>query len=501
MSRFEPVIPRWSTLSRSLSRRALAQTPHSERRLKIRLALERLEDRTVPSSFNLAVTSLADTGPGTLRSAITTADAGSAPHPYNIMFKVTGAIPLESALPDLSHSMNITGPVAHRLTVLRDPNASTSFGIFVVDQGVAARITGITVAHGIAAGAESGGGIDNNGTLTVSKATISANAARDGGGINNNGTLTVNHSSILGNQATGLGGGINSSGRLTVNHSTISGVPLGSNPPFDLPLRGGGIENGTTGTLSVRHTTISGNAAFNGEGIDNNGTLTLSNSSISRNRRGAFGGAIENNGTLTVTKTTISGNQCDYLGGGIDNAGVLVVSDSAVSANQAGTNIVTPFPFYPTGGGIYNDGRGAVTVRRTTISRNSAYLGEGIYNAGTLTVCGSTISRSRAGAGYSGGGIDNTGTLTVSRTTISRNSATTGGGIDNTGTLTVSHTTISRNSATTGGGLYNGGSGQAEIDYSTINDANGGGIVNNGRTVHVKKTVVDGVLYKDQFFP
>ena len=42
--------------------------------------------------------------------------------------------------------------------------------------------------------------------------------------------------------------------------------------------------------------------------------------------------------------------------------------------------------------------------------------------------------------------------------------------------------------------------GQAEIDFSTINDPNGGGIVNNGSTVHLKKTVVDGVLYNDQYY-
>jgi hypothetical protein len=51
-----------------------------------------------------------------------------------------------------------------------------------------------------------------------------------------------------------------------------------------------------------------------------------------------------------------------------------------------------------------------------------------------------------------------------------------------------------------GGGLYNNGAGQAEIDESTLNDPTGAGIVNNGSTVHLKKTVVDGVLYVDDDF-
>ena len=67
-------------------------------------------------------------------------------------------------------------------------------------------------------------------------------------------------------------------------------------------------------------------------------------------------------------------------------------------------------------------------------------------------------------------------------------------------TLKVDHSTISGNTATTGGGLYVSGGSQAEIDFSTINDPNGGGIVNNGSTVHLKKTVVDGVLYNDQYY-
>ena len=96
----------------------------------------------------------------------------------------------------------------------------------------------------------------------------------------------------------------------------------------------------------------------------------------------------------------------------------------------------------------------------------------------------------------SGGGIYNTGMLTQSQVTITRNKATsTGGGIDNTGMLTASHATISGNTAITGGGLQNGGSGQAELDNSTLNDPSGGGIANNGVSVHVKNTIVDGVFY------
>jgi hypothetical protein len=123
MAALETIVRRCSANSQSLPQFASARPRHSRRRQSI--SLERLEDRTVLSSFNLPVTSLADTGPGTLRSAIIQADAGSAAQTYNIKFKVSGTITLESALPDLSKSMNLSGPGASRLTVRRDGNASS----------------------------------------------------------------------------------------------------------------------------------------------------------------------------------------------------------------------------------------------------------------------------------------------------------------------------------------------------------------------------------------
>ncbi len=254
------------------------------------LFLERIEDRTVLSAFYLPVTSLADTGPGTLRAAITTADAGSAAHTYNIEFKVFCTITLESALPDLSKSMNINGSGARRLTVQRDPTASSAFSIFVVKADEAVRITGMTIANGVGTvPAFSGGGISNFGKLTVSHTTISGNSGRySGGGIFNDGTLTVSHTTISGNSAAnGAGifnevhtsgfpiGGITFYGMVTVSHSTISGNTAG--------YSGGGIDN--DGKLTVSHSTISGNSATSGGGIynDSNEANTLTNSTVDGN--------------------------------------------------------------------------------------------------------------------------------------------------------------------------------------------------------------------------
>ena len=66
-------------------------------------------------------------------------------------------------------------------------------------------------------------------------------------------------------------------------------------------------------SLALTNSTLSGNSAFVGGGIYNsNGTLTVSNTTISDNtttNTGYFGGGgIYNVGALTVTSSTLSGN-------------------------------------------------------------------------------------------------------------------------------------------------------------------------------------------------
>ncbi len=232
-----------------------ARPPHAERLLR----WERLEDRTVLSSVNLPVTSLANAGPGTLRAAITEADSGSAARTYNIEFKVFGTITLGSALPDLSKSMNINGSGERRLTVQRDPDSSSIFSVFVVDANEAGRISGMTSAHGDGTDYGSGGGIINNRTLTVSDTRSSTNtAAISGGGVSNEGMLTVSQTTLSGNSAA-TGAGISNIGTLTVNDRT--------NISDNLATTGGGLENSGGGQSEIDSSTVNDG---NGGGIVNN---------------------------------------------------------------------------------------------------------------------------------------------------------------------------------------------------------------------------------------
>jgi len=241
----------------------------------------------------------------------------------------------------------------NQITVSGD-NAS---GVFLVDFNVDAVFTGLTITDGDAS--VSGGGVDNNGTLTISNCTVSDNQAPegDGGGVENDGTLTVSSSTFSANSAYYLGGGIHnnsSSGAiLTVSNSTFTDgndVIYGgynSNSPRSF---GGGIENDYGATATISDCTFSANGADAGGGVATGGTTTLSNSTFSSNYSNDEGGGIYSTGEisnddevlatgeLTVSNCTISGNESGDTGGGLENylgGGTLTLLNTIVAGNIA----------------------------------------------------------------------------------------------------------------------------------------------------------------------
>lgn len=135
------------------------------------------------------------------------------------------------------------------------------------------------------------------------------------------------------------------------------------------------------------------------------------------------GGGILTFGTLTVKRSTLSDNSAG-IGGGIANegGGTLTVINSTLSGNVAPVG----------GGGIWND-NGTVRVNKSTLSGNSAGIGAGggIHNGATLRVNNSTLSGNS-------GGIDNitfnlNNTLATLRNTIVANSPS---GVDCAGPIT-----------------------------------------------------------------
>jgi hypothetical protein len=362
----------------------------------------------VPSQIDLTVNSLADSGSGTLRAAIATADAGSHSDQFTIGFNVKGTIDLQTPLPDLNNSIAIQGPGASSLTIMRDSAFVFTSPIITVDAGQTASVSGLTVANGNNL-IGNGGGIANFGVLTVSGCTLSGNSAETGGGILNDGTLTVSASAISGNSAAGnVGGGIFNNGTLTVSASAISGNSAGdgggiynfggpvtiqqnSTLSGNTAASGGGILNGNGGTLTVRDSTLSGNSATGfdfgghhfvgrGGGIDNSGVVTIQDSTLSGNTA-EDGGGIYNQGTLDVRGSTLKGNTASDSGGGLYNLGTATVQESTLSGNSAGSD----------GGGIFNGAAATLAIDDSVVLHNVALVGADLYNLGKATVNDSTV--------------------------------------------------------------------------------------------------------------
>jgi hypothetical protein len=309
-----------------------------------------------------------------------------------------------------------------------------------------------------------GGGIYNAGALTVSNLTISGNSAADGGAIFNGGALTVSNATISGNSASQDGAGVYvpSGETLTLSNVTISG----NVPVTNWQINGGGIFN--AGAVTVSNLTISGNTATNGGGMYffPGGTLTVSDGtfSISGNTASQDGAGVyvANSETLMLGDVTITDNSAYGNGGAIDNLGTLTLSNATISGNIAGYN-PTLFGNNPgkNGGGI--DNAGTLTLTNAEFTYNfSSGSGGGFHNNDGGTVTASNVSLF-GNVATNGGGIDNDSVLpsglvalTLSNVTLLDNFATYGGGIDNNGSQTLTDATISGNTADgLGGGIYN----------------------------------------------
>jgi len=290
-------------------------------------------------------------------------------------------------------------------------------------------------------------------------------------------TVSISGLTIAGGHPdSGSGGGIDNFGTLTVSDSVFSGnsvsVVVVSGDSTSFP-DGGGLKNEIGGTATVRGSTFTNNTASHfGGGISNSGTLTVSDSTFTGNSSG-FGGGISNIQTITST--------------GIVPA-TLTVSDSTFTGNSTFTGIGTS----AFGGGLGNGIGGTATVSDSTFTSNSAVKGGGLDNGGALTVSGSTFTGNSA---VFGGGLENGGTATVSGSTFTSNTAGRfGGGLDNdvAAEVTVSDSTFTGNSAVFGGGLANGLRGTATVIGSTFTDnsatIHGGGIDNFGGTMTVSSS-------------
>lgn len=256
----------------------------------------------------LTVTSLQDSGSGTLRSAIDLAASGDT---IDFQAGLSGVITLESPLPVLDQDLTLQGPGAGVITV----SGNDLHRVFFVESGAVVVISGLTIADGFTDepfGSTDetdgfGGGIFNRGNLTLEDSIVQDNIAEfGGGGLSNDGTLNLRRSTITGNSTdtdtNTIGGGIeNFNGSVGIVQSTISG---------NLANSGGGIEN-FGGEVTLLFSTVAENSAASGSGVLNDGDFTAKNSLVADNPGGGdcadFGTSFDATGDNLDTDGTCPG--------------------------------------------------------------------------------------------------------------------------------------------------------------------------------------------------
>ncbi len=483
------------------------------------------------------VTTPADTSAaGTLRSCIMNADSASG---VTINFSSSvdgGTITLQSSLPQITASMTIAGPGANLLTI----SGGHAVQMFSITSGTV-NISGLTIANGT----DNGGGIVNQGSLTVSNCTFSGNTAGGAGGaiFNDAGTLTVNNSTFSGNTSGpgGAGGGIfnNVGAQLTVNNSTFSG---------NTAAYGGGIYNDNVGAqLTVNNSTFSGNtAAVQGGGIFNNdpGTVTLSNSIVAGNTTtgdpgddcdtcgaqssnnliggnpqlvplGWYGGSTQTMlplpGSPAIGKGIATASNMDQRGfarpttGSVDLGAVqtnylIVITTADTSDNSPGCNNTggTPCSLRDALTVAASGGTDIAFASGVTGTINLSTLGALPQITGNLDLFGPGANLLTVSGGARVGILSATSSnAAISGITIANGNPAVdinGGGILNLGTLTVNNSAFFGNTASvSGGAIYN--SGTLSVTNSTFSNNNaghaGGGIFTQG-TLLVSNSTFSG---------
>jgi hypothetical protein len=317
---------------------------------------------TAVDDTSFVVTNTNNSGVGSLRQAIL--DANADPGAETITFAGVfsdgntnnDTLTLTSGELGLTSNLTINGSGGDPVTISGN-NASR---VFNIGAGANVTLSALTITNGNA-GSGFGGGIYNNGTLTVSNSTLSSNTANGGGSIWNEGsTLTVNNSTLSGNRATNNGGGI----------------------------------------------------------VINGGTVSLSNSTLSSNTAGDFGGGIDNNGNLTVSNSTFSGNTATTRGGALWTFNTLALSNSTFSGNTAAD-----------GGGLYRANSSTINTLQNNLFADSSLFSvtpDATNRVGTAAALGlDSVLRDNGGSTQThallpGSAAINAGTSTGAPTTDQR---------------------------------------------------------------------------------
>jgi len=237
-----------------------------------------------------------------------------------------------------------------------------------------------------------------------------------------------------------------------------------------------------------------------------------------------YGGAIYNDGSLTVTNSTLEGNEAYYDGGAIysgsgatstsisgsstsgsedltEDAGGLFVDAGSMSISSSTFDSDTAPDAYA--GALYDDSTGAGTITGSTFENDSSYYSGAIYQAGTgsLSITSSNISDDSTQGGYDdafGGAVDtHAGTLSITSSTLDNDSGGGGGALylDSTGAATLTNDTFANDASVYdyGGAIEDLGSATMTGDTFTGDTADdGAALYYDGTSQQLTNDTFDG---------
>jgi len=308
---------------------------------------QRITARGNRPATTITVTNGNDSGSGSLRQALADANDGD-----TIEFDpaLNGqTVTLTSGELVVADSITISGPGPTLLAVSRN-SQSPNFRILHIQPDHTVAISGLTISNGNLINVSGAGIFNDQSTVTITNCVISGNATDSppsiqcgGGGIYNNGALSLNNSTVTDNSVTGPfaygGGGILTSGSLTVNQCSITN---------NIGDRYGG---GILGSALIQNSTISGNytggydhsdadgAGLSGEGFIIQNSTISGNSALAFGLFGGHGGAIYGGGI--ITNCTISGNTTNRQPGGIYAISPVELTHTILNSGQNIVNVGT----------------------------------------------------------------------------------------------------------------------------------------------------------------
>jgi hypothetical protein len=356
------------------------------------LRLESLEDRCVPTVLH--VTSSADNAslPGTLRYELAHANNND-----YIVIDVSKIVLTQGELYVNKNNLIIAAPPNQRATISGD-NHSRVFE-FAADATIDS--LDITGGNGKAASAAGmvyrdgeGGAILNYARLQIYRCTFTHNSATYGGAIFNlgyTGSLDIGSSAVKYNSAQQGGGICNYGAYAMVWYCDL----WGNSATQD----GGAVSNRGAGTLTDR--VPSGSPS---------GTLEVVGGTFYSNTAGHDGGAIDS----WVSNLKVTGSS-DFEHNHAQNGGAIINVSGTAAIDGASLLSNTALPTVPgngLGGALENWVGGSFQVSNCEIQYNEAKEGGGIWNAGQMTVTGTTLDSNSSIA--FGDNVINGATMTLS---------------------------------------------------------------------------------------